>query len=57
MNEVATVVHVLLFKLDKHAYHPQSPADKKDLIIGIFHSTSWPKNKRKDFEVLNREWK
>ena len=51
MNEVATVVDAL-FKLDTHAYHPQSSTDKKDLIIGIFHSTSWPKNKERILKSL-----
>ena len=51
------LVDALLFKLGKNAYYPQSSADKKDLIIGIFHSMSWQKNKERILNSLRENGK
>jgi hypothetical protein len=47
LNEIAIVVDNLLVKLGKHSFFPSSSRDKKDMIIGIFHSTSWPESKER----------
>ena len=46
LKEIAIVVDNLLVKLGEYAFHPSSSREKKDLIIGIFHSTSWAERKK-----------
>ena len=45
LKDIASVVNLLLMKLCKHVYIPVGSMDRKDFVIGIFHSVSWPKYK------------
>ena len=40
VKEIASVVNLLLLKLDEYAYLPVGSNDRKDFIVGIFHSVS-----------------
>ena len=56
LNDIASVVNVLLLKLGSHAYIPVGSNDSNDFIVGIFHSASWPNYKEKllnDFKMLS----
>ena len=48
------IIHKVIIKLGEHAYIPVGSNDRRDFILGIFHSVSWPKNKEKllkDFKM------
>ncbi len=45
LQDIAIVVNHLMVKLGKYAFYPQTSTHHKDLLIGIFHSTSWPHQK------------
>ena len=55
MKEIAIVVDNLLVKLGEYAFHPSSSREKKDLIIGIFHSTSWAESKERIMKSLRED--
>ena len=40
-------------KLCKHVYIPVGSMDRKDFVIGIFHSVSWPKYKEHQHKCGN----
>ena len=42
-KDVTSVVNLLLLKNGEHAYVPVGSRNVEDLVIGIFHSVSWPK--------------
>ena len=45
LKDIASVVNLLLLKLGKYAFVPVGSTSGENLIIGIFHSVSWPKKK------------
>ena len=54
LKDIASVVNLLLLKLDEHAYIPVASNGRNDLIVGIFHSVSWPNYQEKllnDFKM------
>ncbi len=55
LKEIAIVVDNLLVKLGKYAFYPSSSKEKKDMIIGIFHSTSWPESKERIMASLRED--
>ena len=55
LKEIAIVVDNLLVKLGEYAFHPSSSREKKDLIIGIFHSTSWAESKERIMKSLRED--
>ena len=55
LKEIAIVVDNLLVKLGDHAFYPSSSTEKKDLIIGIYHSTSWSESKERIMKSLRED--
>ena len=53
LREIAVVVNHLMFKLGEYAYHPTTSKRKEDLLIGIFHSVSWPQQKEMLLQSLS----
>lgn len=47
LKDIASVVNLLLLKLREHAYVPVGSRNVEDLVIGIFHSVTWPEKKEK----------
>ena len=47
MNEIATVVNYLIYKLGTALYADKDPTKLEDSLIGIYHSNSWPSNKER----------
>lgn len=53
LKEFASVVNLLLLKLSEYAYAPVVLNDRKDFIVRIFHSVSWPNHKKVKKELLH----
>ena len=46
LNDIASVVNLLLLKLGKHPFDPHSSVNGEDYIVSIFHSVTWLKKKK-----------
>jgi ATP-dependent DNA helicase RecQ len=52
MNDIGCVVNYLMLKLDKAAYAPQQPKVQGNCLVGIYHSNSWERNKKRVLDSL-----